>query len=462
MGNTEVHEQKIDFFVSAHKPLESGIWLNMQGRRTRRSMFFQSPPSYVLNATLDAPPEIQELFFNCPNCKAQCFDAGLEKIVKCRCNKGFIRRNKIIKPADLSSIRTFDTHFDVQLNSPPSNFVPELLTLTLAVFREGLPENYITSGRTNFPILFDQYLSPFFKQKLRCVGLNDYFKHQNAKFKVLGAFPSYGIVTEKTLISCSEVLSNHPIDRIHILPILPHTLNEHTFSSSIQPFFRSYPRHVISGEYIYLDSKAFMITACQPNDGIVNSETNFYFNGDPLEPIQYFTIVPFLEDLSYHYHALNRENLIEEIINSYIMNHFQGFKRIISLNQLINIDGVAFKVVDCWPHKGVTIDSSRIIYDGSMCRREAGEYYSPNTILIRRGNLMEDPLLILAQQMAQLQESMLEIGIHELRGTSEETIRNLPNNVVSTVPEDPEAGKCMVCLCHYELGEETKTLPCCK
>ena len=311
-------------------------------------------------------------------------------------------------------------------------------------------------------MVFDEFLSPFFKSKLRCLGIGDFFHQQSARFKVLGAFPSYGIVTERTLISCSEVLSEHAVQRIHILPITPHVFSEEIFINSLQPYFKSAIRHVMSGDYLYIDSRAYLITTCQPSDGIIMSDTSFYFNGEPLEPLHSLTIAPFLEDLTYHYHALTRENLIEEIVSTYLMGYFQGFKRIVSMGQLITIDGVGFKVVECWPAKGVSLDSTKIIYDGSMCRRNANDYYNPNTMLIRRGNLMEDPLFILAQQMAQMQQMMMEVGVNQMRGIGEEAIAGLPTRRIKELPDDPEACKCMVCLCPYEIGEEAKTLMCCK
>lgn len=458
MGSSEsvILEPKTDFCTATFKPLNSGEWIIYGNKRFRRSVYLQSIPSYLTNSTLDTAPVFQELSFQCRSCKRSCFDAGLNKAVKCKCGTFAMRGLEKSPQISIGFERVFEEH----CNFPSMNFVPELVSVTLAVFRNSIPENYIVSSRTNFSMVFDDFLSPFFKEKLRCVGIGDFFK-QEAKFKVIGAFPSYGIVTENTVISCSEVLSEATVQRIHILPITPHVFTEEIFASSIQPYFKSSPRHVMSGDFLYIDSQAYLITTCQPNDGLISAETSFYFNGEPLEPLHSITIVPFLEDLSYHYHALTREALIEEIANVYIMSHFQGFKRIISLNQLITIDGVGFKVVSCWPGKGVTVDSTNIIYDGSMCRRDANEYYNPNTMLIRRGNLMEDPLFILAQQMAQMQQMMMEVGVYNMQGCNEEQILALPTRKIQDLPEDPEAGKCMVCLCSYEIGEEAKTLICC-
>ena len=464
MGNSECAQETIntEFYTTSFRPLKSGIWLPQNGRRTRRSLYIQSSQTYTISATLDSPPLFQELSFQCCVCKSLCFDAGLNKIVKCSCNN-YIKRSPENKAFITipSQPQSFDRCFEEQQSYPPIDYVPDLISLTLGIFRDRIPSSYLISGRTNFSVIFDEYISPFFKEKLRCLGVGDYFSYQNAKFKVLGSFPSYGIITERTVIYCSDVLSELPIQRIHILPISPNRFTEEVFSSSIQPYFKARVRHIMTGDYLYIDSKPYIITTCQPSDGIVDSETFFYFNGEPLEPLHSVTIVPFLEDLTFHYHQLNRENLIEEILNSYIMGYFQGFKRMISLNQIITIDGIGFKVVECWPEKGVSIDSTKIVYDGSMCRRDSNIYYNPNTILIRRGNLMEDPLYLLSQQMAQMQMMMMEVGVQNMRGASPETVSALPTHVIDALPPDPEAAKCMICLCQYEIGEEAKTLACC-
>ena len=97
-----------------------------------------------------------------------------------------------------------------------------------------------------------------------------------------------------------------------------------------------------------------------------------------------------------------------------------------------------------------------------MCRRDINNYYRPNTLLVNRGNLMEDRELILNQQLLQIQQMMMDIGVTNMTGTSPETIQSLPTKKVESLAEDPEASKCMVCLSSYEIGDDTTILFCCK
>ena len=61
-----------------------------------------------------------------------------------------------------------------------------------------------------------------------------------------------------------------------------------------------------------------------------------------------------------------------------------------------------------------------------------------------------------------MQQMMMEVGVNQMRGIGEEAIAGLPTRRIKELPDDPEACKCMVCLCPYEIGEEAKTLMCCK
>lgn len=461
MGNNESLSINTNFSISTHRPLDSGLWISTPRHRIRTSIHIQSSINHISSATLPSPPILNPLYFPCPSCKSLKFDGGFSKIVICSCGLHLKRSNtgRIMQLPE-SNPNNFASNFDLQLNSPKYSYIPELVTLNLAVFRQGLPELYISAGMTVFSSLFDQVLSEFFAQGIKCLGVGDYFKVENLKFKVLGAFPNYGLVTENTVISCKDIISERSIERVHILPILPTEFDENIFLNAVQPYFRKLPRHIFENEYLYIDGNSFLVIASHPNEGIITSETQFFFTGQPLEPIQFVSVSPFLEDLTYHYNTLSQEALIEEVLNKYVMPYFQGFKRLVALNETFTINGVTLKVIDCWPRRGVVVDSSAIIYDGSMCQREGSSFYGPNTLLIRRGNMMEDPLYVLSQQMYQMQQIMMDVGGPDQEGTPDSVINSLPTKIVQENSEDEES-KCTVCLCDYQINESVKILTCC-
>ena len=170
MGFSESKDEntKTEYCITDFKPLSSGHWLIENGRRIRKSLHLQNTSSYILNATIDSSPNFQELTFQCSICRHICFDAGLNKIIRCKC-KNFISRDNKNK-CQVTSLKTeakFERSFEEHTNLPSSNFVPELLSLTLGIFRDGLSPDYIINGRAIFSDIFDIYLSPFFKEKLR-------------------------------------------------------------------------------------------------------------------------------------------------------------------------------------------------------------------------------------------------------------------------------------------------------
>ena len=462
MGNDESTPIITKFTTCSHRPLKSGSWELVSRKRIRKSIHIITISNIFTSATLSLPPVLQSQFFPCPRCRSPVFDGGLNKTVVCRCSL-FLKRSATgrIMQMPISSFTNFASNFEFQSARPSISYIPELITLNIGVFKETLPQEFISGATANFSSVFDQFLSPFFTQSLRCIGIGDYFSSSYAKFKVLGSFPNYGLVTENTIISCSSLLSEQPISRVHMLPISPSSFSDSSFASLIQPYFRQLERHIHTEEYIFIEGSSFMVTTCEPPEGLVTRETQFYFAGQALEPIQYLALSPFLEDLTYHYNTLSQAALVEEIVNKFVMPYFQGFKRIVGLGQVLNIEGVAFKVIDCWPVKGVTVDSTVIEYDGSLCQREGSSFYGPGTVLIRRGNVMEDPLYVLSQQMFQMQQIMMDGGgrdNHE--GLTESEINSFPQTYIDELSASDSDSTCMVCLCAYEQGETYKTLTC--
>lgn len=202
----------------------------------------------------------------------------------------------------------------------------------------------------------------------------------------------------------------------------------------------------------------YMVVHGQPIDGIVYSDTHFFFQGEPLDYIHTVGLTPLIEDLPSSYQRLSRDHLIEEIVSSFIMPYVQGTRRIVQQGQVVNINGVGFMVTDCYPPRGVIMDHTQIIYDGSF-----GSRIPPNieqVLQLGGRGLTEQQMIMLARQILELEQMMRAMGEQQIQGASEEAISMLPTHKIAVIPEDPEAAKCMVCLSEYELGEEVKTLPC--
>ncbi|CAG9328676.1 unnamed protein product [Blepharisma stoltei] len=450
-----------EFTPASFIPTSSGNWHTVGLAVTRRSNYVQQV-GYMKCAKIKDPPTIKEIYFDCPNCKVKLFDGGLCKKVYCECGKTYERNDEDeIFESEGNRQRDFRDLFREINNVPSVTYIPELVSISFGLFREGAPAEFMIGGRANFPTIFTYYLAPFFTARLRCLGIGEYFSYGETKFKVLGSFPSFGIITESTVIYCSEILTENPINRVQILPTVFSTLS-HDISGEITSILKY--KHLHTGEYLFINSNEYIVTASQPTDGVIDPRTQFYYEGDPLEPIQTVNMIPYLEDLTFYYQALSRSHLIEEILCDFILPWAQGFRRVISKNQIITIDGIGFLINNCWPERGIIVDETLIIFDGSMARRYSSDppqiMFSGGNIYVRRTQMSEDPMVVLARHLLSMQQAMGQMGAPELNGAADENIQSLPTHIMQTLPQDPEAAKCMVCLCGYEIGEEVRTLPC--
>ena len=213
----------------------------------------------------------------------------------------------------------FENLFHECNNIPQENQFNELLSINLGIFRSSVSESILTGGQAHFPTVFELFLIPYFTSRKRCLGIGEYFKYGDAKFKVIGAFPSYGVVGKNTAIYCSQILSTHQVAKLKILPLNGPLVTQNTFRDTISPFFGSRLRHVSVGQYLYMGRQEYMVVECLPNNGTVNTNVQFHFEGEPLCPVQALTLSPYFEELHVSYRTLSGEQLTEEIYTFYLL-----------------------------------------------------------------------------------------------------------------------------------------------
>lgn len=357
-------------------------------------------------------------------------------------------------------MHSFDNTFDEHCIRPPSFDVPELTTLTLGIFRRGLPNEIRSSDNLSFRVILQSYLNPYFTTRSRCIGIGDFFRYGDARFKVLGANPSYGVVSDKTLIQCSTLLDENPMLRFQILPVGDLRFTLESFQNGIQPYFRSMPRHIHEGQFLYLNNTECVVVASQPDNGVVMNQTEVYFEGDPLYRINTVTLVPYVEDLPMQLQRLSNSERAAELNRLYIMPYFKGQRRIVSPGRDIVIDRITFAVVSVEPGRGIVQDNTHINYEGTMVHRAVQVQLDPNLILARHPGALRDPRIMLIRQILQLQEMLQAMGHPQSSGAPQDVIDTLPTHRIQSIPDNPELSKCMICLCDYEIGEEVRTLPC--
>lgn len=344
----------------------------------------------------------------------------------------------------------------LECNSTPNDMnIPELVSITIGIFSDAGSQNVVIGGRADFKPVFELFLAPYFSGRKRCLGIGEYFCYGDVKFKVLGAFPSYGVISRNTAIYCSQVLSSHPMNKVQILPIAGRNITQALFASVISPFFKHRPRHISTGQYLYLNSNEYMTVATQPIDGVVNPNTQFYFEGQPLQYIQQMTLLPYFEELPAYCRSLSKEELTAIVVHFYLMPYFQGFKRAICQGRDVLIDGVNFYVENAYPPNGVASDSTAVIYEGSFKSRNA----QPEIMFVPRNGEMNSQITELNRQLFQLQLLMQGLEV-PTEVTDPRVVERLPTHTLRSLPSNPEAARCMICLNDYEIGDLVKTLPC--
>lgn len=136
------------------------------------------------------------LSFPCPRCGKSCFDGNIPKRLACAC-KAVVMRSENGElsqfPGQLSAANFLD-YFNVRLQYPPEERPPQLETVTLGVFEDSLPPRFRQRSEVQWNDLVNEVLLPFFLSKSRCVGLNDLLAVQGVRFKVMAAYPLYGVV----------------------------------------------------------------------------------------------------------------------------------------------------------------------------------------------------------------------------------------------------------------------------
>jgi len=331
------------------------------------------------------------------------------------------------------------------------------VSITLGIFSDSVNSSLLTGGRAHFQSTFDLFLYPYFASRRRCLGIGEYFSYGDAKFKVLAAFPSYGIVSANTAIFCSQLLSRHSVSKLHILPINGPLINPTTFSNVVSPFFRSRPQHISTGQYLYLNRTEYMIIASQPTDGVVTPNAQFFFEGETLTISQQVTLTPYFEELPQQLRMLSNEVLFDEIMNMYLLPFFQGSKKLVVQGQDILINGVNFLVERAYPTRGVAFEGTLIVYEGSFKSRNV----QPELFIVPTHGYVSPQLNELNRQLFHLQLLMqsMDMGA-EHEGSDPSIIQTLPTHKLANIPTNPEAARCMICLTDYEIGEMVKTLPC--
>ena len=103
----------------------------------------------------------------------------------------------------------------------------------------------------------------------------------------------------------------------------------------------------------------------------------------------------------------------------------------------------------------MALDNSAISYDGSFKSR----HVQPEVLFVSGNGIIDPRIADMNRQLFQLQLLMQELDIPPER-TDQRIIDSLPVHKLTSLPSNPEAARCMVCLYDYAISDAVKTLPC--
>jgi len=386
----------------------------------------------------------------------------------------------------------------------------------LVPFEDGLPEGI--AGSVLYEEKMDEeYLRDYFADS-RVHGFvrpGSRFQINEVDFKVTCCVPGPGRIDANTSVRCMDppVSAVHQVQKLHVLPCdasWDHEMKydpQSFFTNVVRPHF-SEERHVCTGDVFMSRGVQCRIMAAMPSNGIVDTQTDIFCEGDPVPDLVRIHMLPIYESLP------NREKDITppEIFKKYLEPYFSGRYRCVSHDDTITIDSVNFRVVACEPAKGL-ITLNTVIFatgdpikaddlrrfqeeqDAMMARQlqqqearrmriptQAGSISSEElrtrlqTVLrdMPAGDRHREVVQNLHDQLVMLPYNMPHVALQGLQigqqapppnaGGSRSEIENLPTRIYKCSSSEAERPKdqvtCMVCLSEYEEGEVLRTLPC--
>lgn len=269
---------------------------------------------------------------------------------------------------------------------------------------------------------------------------------------MIGCKNNFGIITQNTVINLNEILTLNKITKVKISPIFPSRIDPQIFNSVLAPHFTSRPRHLNKNQYLYLNQMEYVITGIVPINGIVDKDTEFFFEGPPLYPVQAVSFTCFIEDIPLVYLRISRAGLHHELLQCFLLPYFQGTKKLISQNQAININGLEFIVSGCTPDSGLIMEHTMIYIDGNFVSRDPYQ----NTQIELRNRIASQQIAGFDFVLAEL-ETMIQRTNARPRCTPDELIQSLP---IREIEPNDQSQQCVVCLSEFEPKEKVKYLPC--
>lgn len=280
---------------------------------------------------------------------------------------------------------------------------------------------------------------------------------------------------------------------------------ESFFSNStiIQTSKKSEYRHLMINDTFVFKDIQFRVMECVPRDGYIDSSTEVYIEGSPVEDIAKLRLRPIFEDLP----NIHKNLTSEELCNMYVFPYFRSRSRYIDSTRELNIFGVRFIVRSSMPSAGIitcetmfekmiplqAMELQRMQEEEDMQlarrlqqeenTRPMSQFYghnmSLNDIFTRLhqtqgvNNTQNSAAFTTANSQAFVQ-LLQQFQMHSQQAQEVEVNRGIDQHMVDRLPtfsysevddglkdeEDNRDVTCRICLEQFVNGEELRLLPC--
>lgn len=452
---------------------------HLQGSKvlTSRSRTSHSAPS-VFGYLLQDKPRPGTCTFPCMSCRRPCFDGNLPKKLRCVCGTIQIRsENGSIGQTTPEAVPLeFSANFNLRNSVPPQGVrLLPLTSVALGAFYDSVPSHCRELAAVDFKRLYLNVLRPFFMKRERCVGLGDYFAVEGVRFKVVGCSPEFGLVTSSTFIQCYEALHEAQVTKVQFASLAPNTITDQMFNTIIRPFFRTQPRHVHKDQFFTFQGVDCIVVAVEPIDGLVTTATEIFFEQQAIESLQRIRLSPIGDTLPRDLANIRGIELTQLLQAHYLLPFMKGWRRVLPVNSEVRVGEVTFRVMESAPAHGYVCDYTAIAYNGEVLSRAnqlrnrgEGLDYMDEVPVLRLTMLPSGQLVVIddrreafLRQMMQMEGLFQFLDHSGVQGASSDVIESLPLHTVSSEAEIGDT-RCTVCLTEFIVGDEARTLPCCK
>jgi hypothetical protein len=152
--------------------------------------------------------------------------------------------------------------------------VEQLENVVLSVNRDTLISTFFIDNNIDYELLMKKLLLPYFKMKRRIVGYNKIFQIGEIEFRISGVSPvDRGVIISKTYIHCNSWFSSKTniIRALLITTKKYENLDQDVLNRQILSLNKDIV--LMKNEVIRIKEYEFYVKNCQPESGIISSET---------------------------------------------------------------------------------------------------------------------------------------------------------------------------------------------